>query len=230
MPFVVNGKLALTSPATANPNPATTGQQITFTAAGIDGSGNALSVSWNFGDGTLGTSGASVTHTYVSAQNYLVTATMSDAQGKSIQSSVMVTVNPQSGVLTVTKVTLRGKSPSIGKDVISISGLINFPSTITSISGPVTISIGSVSTTFTLNAKGIGKTGINTFKFVKLANPTNFVAKISSDFSGVLIAAGVPAGGSGRATIPVTISFGNANYNGTASMTVTTKKSTVVGK
>ena len=232
LPFVVKGKIVVTSGAFASPNPAKTGEQITFAAAGVDANGAALTVSWNFGDGTPSTGGASVTHTYVSAQTYVVTATMFDSQGNSITSSTTVTVTAVAsvGVMTIKKAGLKGKTPSIGKDSVTILGAVNFPSAVNILSGPLTITVGSVSTTFTLNSKGVGKTGTSTFKFGKPATATTFSAKIISDFSKVLIAAGIPAGGSGKAAIPITITFGNAEYDGTANLTITTKNSTVTGK
>jgi len=56
------------------------GQMITFDgSASEDPNGDALTYSWNFGDGSSG-SGVNPTHTYAAAGNYTVTLTVSDSQ------------------------------------------------------------------------------------------------------------------------------------------------------
>ena len=70
----------------------------------------------------------------------------------------------------------------------------------------------------------------SSFKFGKRTSVAPFTAKISANLSSVLVAAGVPAGGSGKATIPVTITFGGADYAGTVTLNVTTTGANVVGK
>ena len=56
------------------------GQMITFNgSASEDPNGDALTYSWNFGDGSSG-SGVNPTHTYAAAGNYTVTLTVSDSQ------------------------------------------------------------------------------------------------------------------------------------------------------
>ncbi len=231
--YLVKGKLVVTSAATATPNPAKVGQVVTATVAGVDPSGVALTVSWDFGDGSPAAGGASATHTYTTPQVYTITATMFDTQGNTIKSTTTVTVAAAAtppGTITIVKAALKGKNPSLGKDVLSLGGSLALPATVTSLSGPLTISIGSVSKTFTLNAKGSGTASPSSFKFGKRTSVAPFTAKISANLSSVLVAAGVPAGGSGKATIPITINFGGADYAGTVTLNVTTTGANVVGK
>ena len=62
------------------PYAAEPGQAITFDGSGsADPNGDALSYSWDFGDGSTG-SGVSPTHTYAAAGIYTVTLTVSDGQ------------------------------------------------------------------------------------------------------------------------------------------------------
>lgn len=95
--LVVNGVVAFTS--------TTTGGTLPYT------------VTWSFGDGTTGT-GASVTHTYASAQSFIVTenATDSTTPPQSATSSQTITVKADSGG------TLLGLSDSIW--LIIVGGVI----------------------------------------------------------------------------------------------------------
>ena len=76
---------------TANPNSALAGQFISFGCAASE-DGQALTYSWNFGDGTSG-SGNSVNHGYVTPGIYIVIVTVQDANGLSVSKSLAVTVN-----------------------------------------------------------------------------------------------------------------------------------------
>ena len=83
----------ITSPATATPNPATTGQSVTFIVAASDPNGDTLTTTWNFGDGGSGNS----PHTYSTAGTYTATATISDGKGGSVTSSTSVTIATSGG-------------------------------------------------------------------------------------------------------------------------------------
>ncbi len=73
-----------------------------FNSSTSDPDGDAVTVSWNFGDGTAA-SGNSATHTYTAGGTYNVVATASDSKGASTPSSnVTVTVGGMTGTWTGT--------------------------------------------------------------------------------------------------------------------------------
>jgi len=93
----INHPPILSSLPTATPNPAKTGQTVSFFAAASDPDGDALKWSWAFGDGTTG-SGDGPTHAYAATGTYTVTATVTDGKGGSASSSVQVTITASPAV------------------------------------------------------------------------------------------------------------------------------------
>ncbi|HLX64748.1 MAG TPA: PKD domain-containing protein [Planctomycetota bacterium] len=89
--FTVTPLPVISSGPVAAPNPAGVGQTITFTASASEVGGDALSYSWDFGDGTGG-SGASTTHSYSPAGVYTAVVTVSDTRGGQITGTVQVSV------------------------------------------------------------------------------------------------------------------------------------------
>src|SRR5262249_20409222 len=82
------------SPVTASAEPGGTineGSGYTFNGSASGGPGGYTD-SWNFGDGSTG-SGANVTHVYADNGSYTATLTATDSQGRSGQSTAVVTVN-----------------------------------------------------------------------------------------------------------------------------------------
>lgn len=69
------------------------GQADTFSAAASGGLG-PYNVSWNFGDGSLGSTGPSTGHTFLAAGAFVVTTTVTDALGVTASTAVRVTVAP----------------------------------------------------------------------------------------------------------------------------------------
>lgn len=78
----------ITSAPTVTPAIATLGQSMTFTGAGAP---DALSYSWDFGDGLTGT-GPSVQHTYAVGGFYTVTFTVTDKVGVAVSATVPAVV------------------------------------------------------------------------------------------------------------------------------------------
>jgi PKD repeat protein len=79
----------------AAPTSGTAPLTVNFSAAGsTDPDGSIVAYAWNFGDGTAG-SGASTSHTYQQAGNYVATVTVTDNTGLTASKSVTITVNPR---------------------------------------------------------------------------------------------------------------------------------------
>ncbi len=71
----------------------TVGQTVTFDGSGShDNDGTIVSYVWDFGDGTGGPGPASVTHTFASAQSYLVRLTVTDNNGATNTASQSLSV------------------------------------------------------------------------------------------------------------------------------------------
>lgn len=81
--------VTISSPLAATPNPAAPGAAVSFSVAA---SGNLLSYSWNFGDGTSAKSASgSVTHSFAATGAYQATVTVSDGTN-AVVSQTQVTI------------------------------------------------------------------------------------------------------------------------------------------
>lgn len=229
--------LNLSSGPVATPNPATAGVVVALTCgSNLDG----VTWNWNFGDGTADTSGsASVSHAFSPAGVYMVTVTgFYGATAQTAFGVTTVTVLPQGGggtppipqALTIATKSLRARNPSSQKDVVTLAGLLIPPANTVTLSGPLTINVGSVQQTFTLNALGLGKNRASTFRFRKEANSVAFQAKIIGDFLKVLQESGVSPGTSGSAKITVTITFSGTNYSADITFKIRGKSKSSIGK
>ncbi|MBI1853819.1 MAG: S8 family serine peptidase [Planctomycetes bacterium] len=70
------------------------GQVLTFDGStSSDPDGNALTFTWNFGDGSANASGAIVTHAFATANTFTVTLTVSDGQAPSTDTA-LATISP----------------------------------------------------------------------------------------------------------------------------------------
>jgi PKD repeat protein len=100
---------APTAAATATPNPASAGQEVTFDASGssdAETTDDALVYEWDFGDGGGADAyGKVVRHAYPAAGAQVVTLTVRDPQGLSSSKKVLLTVTPDSGPTAVAKAT-----------------------------------------------------------------------------------------------------------------------------
>jgi len=75
----VNRAPRILSDPTATPNPATVGEAVVFSCAAVDADGDALTWSWDFGNGATGT-GEETTYAYGAAGTYLVRVTVGDGK------------------------------------------------------------------------------------------------------------------------------------------------------
>ncbi len=83
----INGESTVTATMTASATTVETGEDINF----VSTTTNATSTNWNFGDGTTANT-AGATHSYAGEGSYLVSLTVSNADGCSSTTSQMVTV------------------------------------------------------------------------------------------------------------------------------------------
>ena len=104
--------VAAADPGTAGTAPAT----FTFTAAGSDPEGGALSYVWEFGDGGMA-GGTKATHTYTAPGTYTAKVTVTDASGLKGSATVAVTVGGQPA--------LAGAPPAPGTAATSLLAVTN---------------------------------------------------------------------------------------------------------
>lgn len=74
----------------ATPNPTAVGQPVAMSVAGSDANQDALTTTWNFGDGTTGT-GPATSHAYATPGAYTVVANVSDGLAE-VHSTAVITV------------------------------------------------------------------------------------------------------------------------------------------
>ncbi len=87
----------LTAVAQVAPPTVDLGQHTVFSATTSGGTA-PVTVTWNFADGSLSSTGNTVTHLYASAGSYPAGATVKDAAGATLTVPVPVTVNPDPAV------------------------------------------------------------------------------------------------------------------------------------
>jgi PKD repeat protein len=82
---------ALVAAITASATTINAGSSVTFSTSPTGGSGS-YTYSWSFGDGTTSTAQGPPAHTYAKAGSYVVNLTVTDSNGATVKSSVMITV------------------------------------------------------------------------------------------------------------------------------------------
>ncbi|HEY3061387.1 MAG TPA: PQQ-dependent sugar dehydrogenase, partial [Chloroflexota bacterium] len=112
--------------ATANPSSGLAPLSVQFSSAGTsDPDGDAITTSWDFGDGTAASTQANPQHTYSANGTYTARLTVADTRGGSVSDTVAITVGNRAPTVTITAPTssLRYK---VG-DVISFAGSATDP-------------------------------------------------------------------------------------------------------
>ena len=190
------------SPPTADTSTGTVGQPVAFSVAAADPAGNALSFTWNFGDATSAL-GANVSHVYNSPGIYTETVTVSDGTSTAT-SSLNFVVNALdttgSGVagngwevgpfnaFKIIKGAIKFNFASESTDTLMCTGTIPVLKSFKPGGKTVTILIGGLEKTFTLNARGQGTNGASKFqmrgkmkKGVFKATPAKFALNIRGE-------------------------------------------------
>ena len=229
------------SAATAQPNPATVGQNVTLSIAATDPASLPLAYTWDFGDGTAGT-GGNVIHAYDTAGTFTATVTITNG-GSSSTSSVIVivtisgSITPPAEPLTITKQRLRAANPSTGKDTVQLTGRFMLPTGTTSLAGMLTFSVGNVSKNFTLTSSGSGRATGGTLRLrapmkrkMITSLQATFQGTLKGDFLAELVRAGYTPGANGPIALAAQIVIRGQPY--AANVTFNLKASThgTIGK
>ena len=127
----VNQVPVIESSPTFMPNPAISGQNVTFNVSASDTDGDALTYAWTFGEGGTGST-ATPSYVYAAAGTYTVQVTITDAGGLSANSSISVLVNTPNvvntpGVMNTSDASgTAGASPASALQVFKLQGFANF--------------------------------------------------------------------------------------------------------
>jgi PKD repeat protein len=181
--FLVNGKPAVSSAASATPNPAYLKQKVAFAIGAADPENKKLAVTWSMGDGNT-LAGETLSYAYAVAGTYSVTVTVTDAEGASVSATLQVVVletetpdnydTDKDGVPDVIELAL-GTDPTKADS-----------SPITNAANPLPANVGKVG--ISLNFTAGGKDGVSAAGALSL--PATFVvqagAKVGVDVGGVV--------------------------------------------
>jgi hypothetical protein len=186
-PETQNHAPVLASGVTATPAIARPNEAVAFSVVASDADGDALAYSWDFGDGMSG-SEANLFHAFAAAGEYVVSLVVSDGNGASVTSSVIVSVkNPDSGTsvenggkLSITDLSVKLFFAQGGKDSLSLSGTFQLPDGFTLVDRNVSLDIGGVNRQFLLNSKNKAASRPDKFSLkVQKDNSARFTARLS---------------------------------------------------
>jgi hypothetical protein len=227
------------STPTITPGTLTAGQQIVIVAGATDPEGAPLVITYDFGDGTVNTTGQ---HTYSSPGNYTILISATDGVNTISLGSMSVTIgDPTIKVpMTISKFSGAVKFGVTFKDQCSVSGIIpNLPPLLNPLGKILDLNVGGATAQFVLDAKGGAKNLSGSikmkFKFVKnattkvkefLGGPVLFQAKIKGTFQTLWLDEGVDPTTENVKT-PITfatdIVFNSTDYTATVNPLLTSK-------
>ena len=221
---------AFNASVSASPADAVTGQVISFTAQASTPGAGALTYAWNFGDGSNG-AGAAVTHAYTVSGTQHVTCTVTHTTtGRTAQGSVDVHVSKPA---IATAVAIALNFAKTDKDVLTLTGEFPISAGFSAAGKTISIDVGGVARTFTLDAKGAGSASNGTcrlaVKSVRGAVPAQRAKFTMSLKNAALQAALAPLGlanadDAGKfVSIPVTVVFDGTTYESVAELVYAAK-------
>jgi len=230
--FAYNAPPVASSGIVFTPESPLVGQLITATLGVSDSEGDAVTVTFNWGDGSSGAS-----HTYASVGVFTVVATVSDGVSTITVSQTLTIVAAASPSETISILAKKivAKNPSTEKDSVRISGTITLPDGTQNLDGAVSERFGSISRTYTL-VKGKGRNGKSSFalsgkskKGVLESTTVKFSTRITDTLPPVISAAGVAPGASGNIVVQYAFDFGGKTYAADVPFVIVGKKKTTMG-
>jgi hypothetical protein len=155
-----------------------------------DPQGAPITITYDYGDGSSPDSTGS--HVYCTPGTFTVTVTVTSMSGTTTSTS-QLTVIPQSVVPNPTPASLkfrviRGIIKFAGAaDTVSMQGILHIPANFTPAGKVILVKIGTIERSFTLDAKGAGTSGSDTFalraaRLRPKAYEGRFKAELSGDF------------------------------------------------
>ncbi len=114
-------------------------------------------VTWNFGDGSTAT-GSSAIHIYTAPGTYTVTTTLTDPSGQQTAQTSTIVIKP-----TPMRITSGNFILNSGNDRAILTGLVHVAGGSVLNQQTVTVDVGGNVQTFTLNARGQGRSGASSF-------------------------------------------------------------------
>lgn len=197
---------------------------VQFTGQGSDVESGPLSFAWDFGDGSQ-SSEQSPSHTFMSAGTYTVKLTVTDVGGASAGDTVTIVVSaPPAEPLSIVKALIKLKFSASGGDGVSLMGTLPVPQGYDPSGEEVVVDVGGVERTFTLDAKGRAKSGLDLFKLkvkkkkkVVIAQQAKFMVKLRrGDFAAELADEGLgdESVASKSVSVLISITFNGTTYAG----------------
>ena len=211
----------VSSAALATPSTVLIGQTVNFTAGGTDPDNDALTYTWNFGDGTTGT-GAAISHVYTVAGIINVTVTIDDGVGGTTTSTLMVTVKAPNPLGDV-KLSVKLNFAKAKSDSISASGSVEL------VAGNLTGKVAVVQVADLIETFTIAKTAKNADGSFSLsskgiaARAAKFKLTLSKKtFAASLVSAGlVNKTVVTPVTVPLTVTIDGTVYQAMVTLTYT---------
>lgn len=217
--------IAISSGPSASDNQPDTGEIVTFTAgANLSGS----SFNWNFGDGSVDTSGnATVQHAFAASGAYTIITTAINGS-QQISGSVNISVF-QPLPMTISRKNISAANPSKNKDTAQFSGMLTLATGTTALPNTAIVQFGSFSQSFALS-KGAGRAGSSQLRLIAkqkigvlASTAVGVKIKLVGNLLNVLTNAGLTLGKDESVAISLRIIFFGTSYSASSNLTFSIK-------